>query len=127
MEIMEIPYRALISVPLLKHGSHTVTTTELIEYKIQLATIAAIKGQRISFEPTREAKLYFEITRHSWLNIKPIEYGETEYTLKPGGGNGLKEELLSIDDSIINLLSEPEALKAFDKGFSKSLKTKLPQ
>lgn len=127
MEILEIPYSALISVPLLYHKSHTVTTQELIEYKLALATITAINGRRITFEPIRDAKLYFEITRHTWLNITPLEYGETEYSVKPGGDTGLKQEVEVFDKELVDLLSKAEALKVFDKGYSKSLKTKNPQ
>lgn len=126
MNIIEIPYSALVSVPLLMHESHTVTTAELLEYKTLIATHAAFKGQRITFE-NKDAKTFFEITRHSWLDIKPIENGETEYTIKLGLENGPKQEISSIDKSVFELLSSPAALKVFDKGYSKSLTDKRPQ
>lgn len=121
MNIIEIPYSVLVSVPLLMCESHTIDTKELREYKITLAALAAKQNKRISFETSEQAKTYFEITRHFWIVSEPIEEGETRYTVRPGQLAHLNNELFSIDKNVLDLLTMEEALLEFNKGRKQTL------
>lgn len=121
METLEIPFSALVSVPLLMCESHTVDTKELREYKITIAALAAKQNKRISFETSEQAKTYFEITRHFLIVSEPIEEGETRYTVKLGMLDLLNNELFHIDKNILDLLTMEEALKEFNKGRKQTL------
>lgn len=121
MNIIEIPYSVLVSVPLLMCESHTIDTKELREYKITLAALAAKQNKRISFETSEQAKTYFEITRHFWIVSEPIEEGETRYTVRPGQLEHLNNELFNIDKNVLDLLTMEEALLEFNKGRKQTL------
>ena len=121
METLEIPFSALVSVPLLMCESHTVDTKELREYKITIAALAAKQNKRISFETSEQAKTYFEITRHFLIISEPIEEGETRYTVRPGMLDLLNNELINIDKNVLDLLTMEEALLEFTKGRKQTL------